>query len=120
MFGKGQDVVVVIGDREFGGAVECFLEALDDVDLVFYLCEEIVDTGQPDIEQEGRPVLAADGGKRVADAFEGLEHDGDVAVGQHGPDEVAFPFLGYRHDQVEAELLIECDGGVDVLYKDVW
>ncbi len=31
--GKGQDILIVIGDGEFLGAIEGFLQAMNDIDL---------------------------------------------------------------------------------------
>jgi hypothetical protein len=119
VFGKGQQVVVGVGDREFGGAVEGFLETVDNIDVGFYAVEEGADVLDPDIEEQGAAVLAADHGQGVAEALEGLEHKGDLAAADHGPDEVVVGFSGDGHDEVEAEGLLEFDGGADVFYEEI-
>jgi len=119
VFGEGEDVIVVVEDGEFGGAVEGSFEALENGDLVLYRFEEAADIRQIYIEQEGAAVGAMDGGERVAEAFDGLKHHRDLSVGHHCPDEGAFALLGDRHGELEAEAAIEVEGGVDVFDEEV-
>ena len=50
VFGKGEQVIVGVGDREFGGAVKGLLQAMDDVNLVFDALEEGADLLNFDVE----------------------------------------------------------------------
>ena len=119
VFGEGEDIIIIIQDREFGGAVESPFEAVEDRDLVLDGLEEITDIGEVNIEQQGAAVVAADGREGVGEAFHRLEHHGDFAVGHHGPDERTFAFRGHGHGELEAEDAVEVEGCVDVLYKKV-
>lgn len=119
MFGEGEDIVIVVDDREFGGAVEGLFETVEDGDFVFDVVEEIADVLHVDIEEEGATVGAADLGESDAEAFEGLEHEGDLPVGDHGPVGFAFDFTGDGHSQAETEDLVKGERCADVADKEV-
>ena len=69
IFGEGQQIVIGIGDGEFGGAVECFLEAIDDGDFVVgdHCPDEVVvgftGDGHDEVEAEG--LIKFDGGADI-------------------------------------------------------
>jgi hypothetical protein len=86
VFGKGQHVIIGIGDGKFGGAIEGLLETMDNVNFVMDGFEERPNVGNPDIEQQGAAVRAADLRQGIVEALKRLEHEGDVAAGDHGPD----------------------------------
>ena len=119
VLGKGQYKIVVIDDREFGGAIEGLLETMDNVNFVMDGFEERPDVGDPDVEQQGAAVCAANLGQGIAQAFKCLEHEGDFAAGDHGPDELAFVFTRDGHDLLETEEFVEFDGRADIFYKKV-
>jgi hypothetical protein len=114
-----EDIVVRVGDGEFGGAVKCLLKPVDDVHFFLDAVEEAADLSDPDIEEQGAAVLAADHGEGVAEALEGLEHKGNVAAGDHGPVEVAVGFGGDGHNEIKAKGLIEFDGSPDVFDEEI-
>jgi len=124
VLGEGEDVVVVIEDRELGRAIKGFFEADEDGDLVLDGLEEAADIRKIYIEQEGAAVVfAADGREGVAETLDGLEHHGYFSIVHHGPDErtigIPLAFAGNRHGELEAEELIEADRSVDVFYEEV-
>lgn len=119
MLCEGQQEVIIIGDREFGSAIECTFQAFDYVNLIFYAIEEAADVAEVDIEQEGAAVLAADGGKVLAQALKGLEHEGHAAIAHHDPDEIGMGLFRYAHYELEAQLFIEGDRRLDIFYEDV-
>ena len=119
MLCEGQQEVVIIGNGEFGGAIECTFQAFDYVDLIFYIVEEAADIAEVYIEQEGATVLTADRGKVLAQALKGLEHKGYATVAHHDPDEIGLGLFGYAHHEPEAELFIEGDRRLDIFYEDV-
>ena len=106
VFRKGEDKIVVVGDGEFGGTIKGFLEAMDDGDLVFDGFEKGADAGGPDVEEQGAAFAPADRRQGVGEAFKGLEHKCDFAVGDHGPVELAFCIARDRHREREAKELI--------------
>jgi len=119
IFRKCKQVVVWVCDGKFGGAIESLLQAVDDVYLVFYAFEKSADAFDPDVKEQGAAVLAADHGEGVADALKGLEHKGDVAAGDHRPDEVVVGFGGDGHDEVKAEAFVKFDGGANVFDEEI-
>jgi len=119
IFGEGQHIIVGVGDGEFGGAVEGLLETVDNVNFVVDAVKERPDVGDPDIKQQGTAVRSADLRQRIAKAFKCLEHEGDVAAGDHGPDELTFAFAGHGHDLLETEEFVEFDGRANIFYKKV-
>jgi hypothetical protein len=119
IFGEGQHIIVGVGDGEFGGAVEGLLETVDNVNFVVDGVKERPDVGDPDIEQQGTAVRAAHLGQRIAETFKSLEHECDLAAGDHGPDELAFPLAGDGHDLPETEEFVEFNGRADIFYKKV-
>ena len=119
MFCEGQQEVIIIGDGEFGCAIEGTFQAFDYADLIFYAIEETADIVEVYIEQEGAAVLAADGGKVLAQALKGLEHKGHAAIAHHGPDEIGLGLFGNGHHEPEAQLFIESDRCLDIVYEDV-
>lgn len=119
IFGKGQHIIIGVGDGEFGGAVEGLLKTMDNVNFVMDGVEERPDVGDSDIEQQGTTVRATDLVQGIAEAFKGLEHEGDFAAGDHGPDELTFAFAGDGHDLLETEEFVEFDGRANIFYKKV-
>jgi hypothetical protein len=119
VFGKGQYIIIRVGDGEFSGAVEGLLETVDNVNFVVDGVKERPDVGDPDIKQQGTAVRSADLRQCIAKAFKCLEHEGDLAAGNHGPDELAFAFAGDGHDLPETEEFVEFDGRANIFYKEV-
>lgn len=119
MLCEGQQEVIIIGNGEFGSAIECTFHAFDYIDLTFYTIEEAADIVEVYIEQEGAAVLTADGGKVLAQALKGLEHKGYAAIAHHGPDEIGLGLFRYAHHEPEAKLFIEGDRRLDIFYEDV-
>ena len=119
VFGKSQHIIIGIGDGEFGGAIEGLLKTMDNVNFVMDGFEERPNVGNPDIEQQGTAVRAADLRQGIVEAFKRLEHEGDVAAGDHGPDELAVTFAGDGHNLLETEKLVEFDAGANIFYKKV-
>lgn len=119
IFGKRQQVVIRVGNGEFGSAVKCFLQAVDEVDFALNGVEERTDLADPDIEQQGAAVLAADHREGVAEALKGLEHKADVAAADHGPVKVAVCFCRDGHNKIKSEEFIEFNGGSDVSDEEI-
>lgn len=92
---------------------------MDNINFVTDGLEERADVGDPDIEQQGTAVSTADLWQGIAEAFKGLEHEGDISAGDHSPDELAFAITGDGHDLLEAEELVKFNGGADIFYKEV-
>lgn len=116
---KRKQVVVGVRNREFGCAVKSLFKAVDYVDFVFDTLEEGTDLSDLYVEQEGTAVLSADHGKSIAETLKGLEHKGNVAVGDHGPDEIGVRFGGNGHDKVKAKRFVKFDGGSDVSDEEI-
>lgn len=119
MLGEGQHIIIVILDREFGGAIEGFFEAVKNGDFFPDVIEEIADVRYVNIEEEGAAVGAADAGQLIAEAFEGLEHEGDLAVGDHCPDGLTFVLAGDGHRERESEDLVKGECRADVADEEV-
>jgi len=119
IFGKGQHIIIRVGDGEFGSAVEGLLETMDNVNFVMDGIKERPDVGDPDVEQQGGAVCAADLGQGITEAFKCLEHEGDFATADHGPYELTFAFAGDGHDLLETEEFVEFDSRANIFYKKV-
>jgi hypothetical protein len=117
VFGEGQHEVIDVDDREFGCAIKGFLEAVDQGSLFADAFEELADALDLYIEQQWSAFLASDLGQGIADAFEGLEHEGHLTVSDHSPDEVVLIFAGYGHSEVKAEELVKVQGCTNVFYE---
>lgn len=119
MFGKGQHVVIIVRDGEFCCAVESLFEAFKDLYPFFNAVEEGVDIFDADVEEERASIRTADPGKTVAQTPEGLEHERDFSIGNHGPVGFSFDFAGNRHGECKTEELIEVECGADVVHEEV-
>lgn len=117
MFGEGQHITVVIDDGKLGSIVERTLQSFDDRAGGLHLPEKAFYIVYADIKKHGGADRTADLRQLLAQAFEYLEHEGNVSRHHHGPYGTAF--FGHAGHKLKTELFIKGERLVHIADKKI-